>query len=1803
MKTNSITFWRRLLYGATLIGVSSLFLSTARAQEECKETEVPYDKNKIKECSQSDLSFTISTLYGLPQPGWGLSAITDLAGNPFPLDEDIVVKPDDKAHRFIFTFSHTSGKTCYINRDITVLTPPSLTLIDQDTIGCEGVFKKANPRADGDFHAISWTITPKNGITETEPAFTLPGVGTYTITATATKEGCSQQSKSASLSYKVLGKPQFDVAEDGQTYTFPKNNACKSCLITLNSAVDAINQTLTPSNARSMTGPLEITEAKITWDANPSPSNKLTTNTTFTGKYEAKVQSTNNCGTSTPKSITRPIQQQFEVEDCKPSFRSNDLLCPDDDFNITVTMPKGKIQEPSTTSQPAYKAFYNFVTSYTEQPTFTLANSGKHLGITIAKVKTGFSYSFEIPYQIACPHTSTPIQTATAPASLSPEIIPTRNVTLKSSGPCNFIYSYEYCTNGGKAVFAITAKDEKIKISDVAITNRDKLFRVIKTNKESQWRCESIDPISPSNKATYETLNVKVLYSSGDGKNFDATISLTPRNDCDPILGVEYRSRADYFDKDLGTFACAGDTMLVTVSVPQDSSVYELVGMDLPFGRYTSGDTTPFRRVYNEASNSLSYRFISYHYYAKYTPEMTPANDENIPVADSTMYFRVHYKDKISQTNKSTVLSQTIRVRTCPPSAITDKRHKFLEGQGYDIQAENPTTDSLSANLSFSAPCIVKETGYGTHKTTKALNLGIRVYPFKTMTATLQVWFNEGDSIRYRNMPVFQHLVSGNPPAIVASKPDACIGDMVEFSIDTSKWTSNTNKGVTFNWYTPSDIEFKRMDGNKVVFVTNNAQPGIYSDYLCKVGIHLQDKYIDSTLTFDLYPPVTFFVRGNSAIFKTDTIRVCDGRSVTLTDYINTTTGATISGYTQPTGAPLNAPYTFTAGNPHKGIWTAKVTYPNCSHNPYNQTAFMKVDAPMSISDIVYNIPCLGDTVKLSVSTTDGMVTWIRKKTDGSDDTLCRNCHTSIEVPTVADQDFVVVAKGANGCTSSTEKSKTVKPTPYPTILMTADTGACPNVPFDLKEKSGSAAGDYTLYDLRTGQVLTPTDIPTFSPTGGLTQFSFQAPYDSLLLCYTATNNNCAKSDSTRLTAYSLPTLQITPDVGIISNGKLCLPSGINELTLVADGAGATGEYTWHTTPATIARTLTLTTGLNQDQTIKLTGKEKQHNCSSELTIDCIVSVGRSSSSAAICPGDAVGACFEADNFPDASYDWKGPDGLVWKDPDNNPVQGFKACGATKSGTYTLNASRNGCSSSYRYTLTYHPTPELTPISNSPLCRGERLTINFKSNLPVSNLAQKILTHNGVTVDRYREESDRIIYEKDNVQLSDTGTYRFHVTTTQSCSTESEIRFKVDTVVPVKIVANAPINRFCEGEQTLLTADIAQIGNQSYIYKWFIKTPEEQPLPGSNESTQLITWSRMLNDQWVYVRVKPNNCYSSDSIKATVLAIPQLGNMPKDTGICVGNPFYLDPTADVVPQMVVWYYMDDNDVTEIRQRGAALSHHIESVDLVNAGRYFFAAENDGCIAYSDTTRLTVYPLPEIIGIEGPSFICDGSTITLKAVADKDGDGGVYWWQHSGEQTAQVVINQKGTYTVRYTSVKGCTSKDTAVNIEGRETPRFQLPNDTSICRGTSFVIVGPEGLDAYQWQDGSTDKDRLVEKDGLYILTGYKNECSYSDSLVVKMTFCGQFHIPTAFTPNGNGINDLWGAISSAKDEDMSEFDLMVFDRDGRVLFHGKKISDRWDGRYKGKMCPPAVYPFTLRALEKFEGIRYQASGTVTIVQ
>lgn len=98
------------------------------------------------------------------------------------------------------------------------------------------------------------------------------------------------------------------------------------------------------------------------------------------------------------------------------------------------------------------------------------------------------------------------------------------------------------------------------------------------------------------------------------------------------------------------------------------------------------------------------------------------------------------------------------------------------------------------------------------------------------------------------------------------------------------------------------------------------------------------------------------------------------------------------------------------------------------------------------------------------------------------------------------------------------------------------------------------------------------------------------------------------------------------------------------------------------------------------------------------------------------------------------------------------------------------------------------------------------------------------------------------------------------------------------------------------------------------------------------------------------------------------------------------------------------------------------------------------------------------------------------------------------------------------------------------------------------------------------------------------------------DSLVLLKLDYYRLYIPTAFSPNGDGINDGFSVFGQNDLQEVSE--LRIFDRWGNEVFRGAE----WDGKWKGQYVSPGVYTYLIYVVMD-DGVKRPFSGSVTVVR
>ncbi|MEO6166458.1 MAG: gliding motility-associated C-terminal domain-containing protein [Chitinophagales bacterium] len=223
--------------------------------------------------------------------------------------------------------------------------------------------------------------------------------------------------------------------------------------------------------------------------------------------------------------------------------------------------------------------------------------------------------------------------------------------------------------------------------------------------------------------------------------------------------------------------------------------------------------------------------------------------------------------------------------------------------------------------------------------------------------------------------------------------------------------------------------------------------------------------------------------------------------------------------------------------------------------------------------------------------------------------------------------------------------------------------------------------------------------------------------------------------------------------------------------------------------------------------------------------------------------------------------------------------------------------------------------------------------------------------------------------------------------------------------------------------------------------------------------------------------------------------------------------------------------------------------------------------------------------PTAVGIiyPGDTTICFGTeaSLTAPAIGGHGGQYGVIWDNGvSVDDPYLVQPFQDETYTAVAFDDSSCLSDPYTYRVYVHQKPLIELGEDSVLCYGNVlFKDVFFPGSQ-YLWQDGSVYHDYAIREPGLYTVEAYNSCFSTYDSIFVAFDDCGTcVHVPTAFTPNNDGRNDLFlpaiGCVFTA-------YDFKVFNRWGHLVFYTKDPDAGWNGFNEDKPAEVGTYVWTM---------------------
>ncbi|MEI8204527.1 MAG: choice-of-anchor L domain-containing protein [Bacteroidota bacterium] len=410
-----------------------------------------------------------------------------------------------------------------------------------------------------------------------------------------------------------------------------------------------------------------------------------------------------------------------------------------------------------------------------------------------------------------------------------------------------------------------------------------------------------------------------------------------------------------------------------------------------------------------------------------------------------------------------------------------------------------------------------------------------------------------------------------------------------------------------------------------------------------------------------------------------------------------------------------------------------------------------------------------------------------------------------------------------------------------------------------------------------------------------------------------------------------------------------------------------------------------------------------------------------------------------------------------------------------------------------------------------------------------------------------------------------------------------------DTVV-VHIIDNMPLSLTTYGDTTLC-GGYATIGAtvtggiQPYSYLWNLGDTIPNIIVSPSVTT---TYNVMVTDV----------CHTSDSGVVVITVAGTFAGAGTDVTICIGDATTL--TASGGTQ----YLWSTGEPTQSI-----------SVNPTSNTTYFVTVTQ----LCSDVDSVNVYvnPLPTLTATSNPDSICAGWTSTLSL----SGGTVISWSSSPVDPSLAPQINSQNpvvspTYTTTYTVIGKDTNQcvnttTTSVVVYPQPTASFvTTPNPVSISNTNVFITntsTGNSPLLIWDLGDGTTSGLQQFYHEfpntdsGSYLVTLIVTNnfgCADTTSRTVYVKPDYSIYIPNAFSPNGDGVNDMFYVYFT----NIHEYHLQIFDRWGEQMFNTFDLTEGWDGTFKGTPLPSGLYVYRISYSDS-ENIKHQKHGTVTIMK
>lgn len=544
------------------------------------------------------------------------------------------------------------------------------------------------------------------------------------------------------------------------------------------------------------------------------------------------------------------------------------------------------------------------------------------------------------------------------------------------------------------------------------------------------------------------------------------------------------------------------------------------------------------------------------------------------------------------------------------------------------------------------------------------------------------------------------------------------------------------------------------------------------------------------------------------------------------------------------------------------------------------------------------------------------------------------------------------------------------------------------------------------------------------------------------------------------------------------------------------------------------------------------------------------------------------------------TYSWTGPNSFT--SSLQNPV--ITNVTAAMAGIYTcVTTNANGCTGTSTVNLaTYQAT--MSAGANSPVCPGSPINLTASGSGNFSWTGPNSFTS---------AQQNASLTAANNSG----GNYIVTATLTGNCYASATVAVAISST-SVSASNNSPA---CSGNNVQLHA----FGNGTFVWSGpngFTSTSQNPVINNASSNASGV---------YTVILTSAQGCTAIATTSVFVNALKVLHPSVSPAELCEGGTISFEALDG---SGISYLWTGPNNFTSNKANMGILD-----ATPLNSGTYILTlTDAAGCVA-TGSASVKVNPKPSIDidmskAISACAPVCN---VEYKALSTTNGID--YSWKLGNGSVDQTVnpknicYNSAGIFTVVLTGVdaKGCKAEiEKTFETYPMPVANFDISNNgASWINGTTqFTDLSSKALiQSWLWTFGPDINSTVqnptytYQDSGRYDVTlEVKTDKGCKSTISKKVIVADEMglFLPNAFTPNGDGSNDVFLAVSNST----VKFEMLIFNRGGNLVFQSSDIKKGWDGSFKGQPAENNVYVYKVSYVGK-DNKSHSLNGSVTLIR